>query len=99
MAEAEGSTTVAVIATGADADRVPDHCVVVTSVATAPAGAPIVAFGDPAVATDPRVTHVVRPGMPDELLLPLIEALASGTCAELQHFPSDTPAHARRAQR
>ncbi len=103
---AEGSEarrTVAVIATGAAADRVrglglPVH--LAAAIDEAPGDLAIVVIGDPATdAVDPRVAYVARPGISDDQLRIVVEAVASGVAAEPAKLPADTPAQARRAQR
>lgn len=95
---------VAVVVTGKDADRIRGldlpYVQLADTIAAAPGDLAIVVIGDPATdATDPRVAYVARPGIPDEQLTTLLEAIAAGTAAELPKLLADTPAHARRAQR
>jgi hypothetical protein len=83
---AHDERSVAVIATGADAERVAGlglACVrVVASVEDAPDDLAIVVIGDPATgAVDPRVAYVARPGIPDDQLRQLIAGIASGRAA------------------
>lgn len=100
-ATVEGSSAVAVIATGDAAARLRALGIsVVATLAEAPGDLPVIAIGDPAAdASDPRVAYVARPGIPDDQLRALLDAVARGTAAEMPRLAADTPASARRAQR
>jgi membrane fusion protein (multidrug efflux system) len=74
--------------------------VAVGSAAEAPADALVLVIGEPTSSDDPRITHIVRSGLPDEHLGALVRALAAGRpigAAALAEAPTD-PNEARRAQ-
>lgn len=76
---------VVIVATGADADRIRRLChahkllvPLVSSLAIAHEAMFVVVVGEPAPPAPERVVHVVRPSVPDDLLIDLLRALVSG---------------------
>lgn len=79
------STSVAIVATGTDADHVRTLChahglviPIVASPSVAADGASIVVIGEPSLPVPPGVAHVARPALPDDALLDLLRSIVAG---------------------
>jgi GAF domain-containing protein len=76
---------IVVVATGTDGDRVRKLChkhgllvPVMTSLAVVHDAMSIVVIGEPSPPAPDRVVHVVRPSLPDDMLIDLLRALSAG---------------------